>query len=69
MAKVWAPTQVEEQMIYGALQVHFVGLEPEFAFVHSSREIGYISSNLALVRWETWGCFVGESMIHVGFVR
>ena len=40
MAKVWAPTQVEEQMRYGALQVHFVGLEAEFAFVRSPREFG-----------------------------
>ena len=69
MAKGWAPTHVEEQMRYGAPQVHFVGLEPEFAFVRSSRETGYISSSLALVRWEAWGCFVGESMIHVGFIR
>lgn len=69
MAKVWAPTRVEEQMRYGAPQVHFVSLEPGFAFLLSSREIGYISSSLALVRWVTWGCFVRESMIHVGFVR
>ena len=69
MAKVWAPRRVEEHMRCGAPQVHFVGLEPGSAFVLSSREIGYISSSLALVHRETWGCFVGESMIHVGFVR
>ena len=52
-----------------APQVDFVGLEPGFAFVRSSREISYILSSLALVCWKTWGCFVGESMIHVGHVR
>ena len=37
MTRVWAPTHVEEHMRYGAPQVHFVGLEPEFAFVRPSR--------------------------------